>query len=189
MLPSDGLRNALVWLGDEGRPLAAAVKPGGRLQADEAALQTLLLQLRKGPPNKLSIGRLMRDLGDPGVHWPLPVGRRVQGLGAQAAALVARVNLTALRRVLEAVDTGRNGFVTLFMNDGWMLATAPQNDSLLARNWNDSPMFKDLPARHAKTRLLGVANARHNPSYGCALRLDQTRFRAPLRHGRKTLGL
>jgi hypothetical protein len=33
-----------------------------------------------------------------------------------------------------------------------------------------------MPAHHAKTRLLVVANARHSPSYGCALRLIWSRL-------------
>ncbi|WP_295537714.1 hypothetical protein, partial [uncultured Pseudacidovorax sp.] len=36
--------------------------------------------------------------------------------------------------------------------------------------------------RAAKTRPLCVANARHSPSYGCALRLDWPRFGSPLGH-------
>jgi len=39
-----------------------------------------------------------------------------------------------------------------------------------------------MPAHHAKTRLLVVANARHSPSYGCALRLEQPCFDALLGH-------
>jgi hypothetical protein len=46
-----------------------------------------------------------------------------------------------------------------------------------------------MPAHHGKTPLLSVANARHSPSYGCALRLDQVRFDALLGHARKTLRL
>jgi hypothetical protein len=46
-----------------------------------------------------------------------------------------------------------------------------------------------MPALHAKTPLLVVANARHSPRYGCALRLDQRRFDAPCGHGQKTLSL
>ncbi|MCU4120753.1 hypothetical protein [Variovorax sp. N23] len=44
-------------------------------------------------------------------------------------------------------------------------------------------------ALHAKTPRLVVANARHSPSYGCALRLDPARFDAPFEHGQKTLSL
>jgi hypothetical protein len=46
-----------------------------------------------------------------------------------------------------------------------------------------------MPAHHAKKHLLVVANARHSPSYGCALRRDQTLFDALLGHAQKTLSL
>jgi len=46
-----------------------------------------------------------------------------------------------------------------------------------------------MPALHATTPLLVVANARHSPRYGCALRLDQQRFGAPFGHWQKTLSL
>ncbi|WP_343735091.1 hypothetical protein [Acidovorax sp.] len=46
-----------------------------------------------------------------------------------------------------------------------------------------------MPALHAKTPLLIVANARHSPRYGCALRLDQWCFVAPFGLGQKTLSL
>ncbi|MEW6561433.1 MAG: hypothetical protein AB1412_14710 [Pseudomonadota bacterium] len=42
-----------------------------------------------------------------------------------------------------------------------------------------------MPALHAKTPPLIVANARHSSGYGCALRLDRERFDAPFGHGRK----
>ena len=46
-----------------------------------------------------------------------------------------------------------------------------------------------MPAHHAKGPPLVVANARHSPSYGCALRLDQGPCGALLGHARKTLRL
>ena len=46
-----------------------------------------------------------------------------------------------------------------------------------------------MPTHHAKRRPLVVANARHSPSYGCALRLDRTPFDALLGHARKILSL
>jgi len=39
-----------------------------------------------------------------------------------------------------------------------------------------------MPAYPAKTLPLVVANARHSPSYGCALRLDRARFGGLLGH-------
>ncbi len=46
-----------------------------------------------------------------------------------------------------------------------------------------------MPAHHLKTHPLCVANARHSPSYGCALRLDRACFGALLGHVRKTPSL
>jgi hypothetical protein len=46
-----------------------------------------------------------------------------------------------------------------------------------------------MPALHAKTPRLVVANARHGPSHGCALRLDPVRSDAPFVHGQKILSL
>jgi hypothetical protein len=39
-----------------------------------------------------------------------------------------------------------------------------------------------MPAHAAKTRPLGVANARHSTRYVCALRLDRSRFGDLLGH-------
>ena len=41
-----------------------------------------------------------------------------------------------------------------------------------------------MPAHHPKTQPFVVANARHSPGYGCALRLDRARFGALLGHAR-----
>jgi len=46
-----------------------------------------------------------------------------------------------------------------------------------------------MPTHHAKRRPLVVANTRHGPIYGCALRLDRTPFDALLGHARKALSL
>jgi len=46
-----------------------------------------------------------------------------------------------------------------------------------------------MPALHAKTPLLVVANARHGSGHGCALRLDQRRFDALFGQAQKTLSL
>jgi hypothetical protein len=46
-----------------------------------------------------------------------------------------------------------------------------------------------MSVHHPKTPMLVVANARHSPSHGCGLRLDQVRFGALLGHDQKTLRL
>ena len=48
--------------------------------------------------------------------------------------LVVMVDLTMLQPVLDAADSGRNGFVTLFLADGWLLATTPRNEALFERH-------------------------------------------------------
>jgi hypothetical protein len=45
------------------------------------------------------------------------------------------------------------------------------------------------PARARPTPAFIVANARHSPSYGCALRLNRGRPDAPFGHARKTLSI
>jgi hypothetical protein len=46
-----------------------------------------------------------------------------------------------------------------------------------------------MPALHAKTPRLGVANPRHSLSHGFGLSLDTGRFGVPFGLGGKTLGL
>jgi hypothetical protein len=46
-----------------------------------------------------------------------------------------------------------------------------------------------MPAHHARTHPLVVANARHGPGYDSVLRLDRVRFGALLVYARKTLKL
>ena len=48
--------------------------------------------------------------------------------------LVVMVDLTMLQPVLDAADSGRDGFVTLFLADGWLLATTPRNEALFERH-------------------------------------------------------
>jgi hypothetical protein len=42
-----------------------------------------------------------------------------------------------------------------------------------------------VPVLYTKTPLPAVANARHGPGDGCAVRLDPWRFNAPFGHGQK----
>ena len=131
LLPADGLVQALVWLSADGRVLASSltqpVQAGAR-----ALLQDWLARQRAQPEARMIFGRL-QQVAD-GV-WQLPIGRALPAAaGAQASALVALVDTASLQPVLDAVDTGRNGFVTLFLTDGWMLATSPHKPALFAKS-------------------------------------------------------
>jgi PAS domain S-box-containing protein len=144
LLPGDGLVNAMVWLGVDQRPLAAT---GAGLPGGGAAdwLNDLQARQRLQPPATLSIGRLWKDAAG---TWRVPIGRPVAGpQGRAAGLLVAWVDLKTLQPVLDAVDTGGSGFVSLFRRDGWILATAPRNESLFDRFWGEAPMFTELLPR------------------------------------------
>jgi PAS domain S-box-containing protein len=151
LLPGDGLISAMVWLSEDERALAST---GGADVAPAAIAADTLhdwhTRWRTAPSAKLVIGRAWR--GKSG-GWQLPVGHAVLARdGRPAGALVAVLEMKTLQPVFDAVDTGKNGFVTLFSQDAWMLATAPRNDALFARNWGDSPMFREhLPRARINT--------------------------------------
>ena len=143
-LAGDDLINALLWLGPNDQP-RASTSPS--MAAPGEALTDWLARARNAAPNSVVLGRLWRDTSG---QWRLLVGRRTTNRdGSPAGALVAMVDLGAIQRTFDAVDTGKNGFITLFRSDGWMLATAPRNDALIAKNWGDAPMFKEHLPRAA----------------------------------------
>jgi len=138
LLPGDGLVGAMVWQAADG---TAVVSAGHKPNMADAALADWQARVRAAPSGRLVVGRPWRDASG---AWLLPVGRLVvpaDGARGQGGTLLALVDAKALQPVLDAVDTGRNGFVTLFLRDGWMLATAPHNPALFGRNWGDAPMF------------------------------------------------
>ena len=144
LLPNDGLVRGLVWLDAKGETRLTTLVTAARLPG-LLADRDWFTRLRQQPALETAYGRLE---GPSPLGWRLPVARRLLAAdGGFAGTLVALVDPATLQPVLDAIDTGRNGFVTLFLTDGWMLATAPSNDALYARNWLDTPMFKQhLPA-------------------------------------------
>ena len=143
-LPNDGLVRGLVWLDAKGETRLTTLVTAARLPSPLAD-RDWFTRLRQQPALETAYGRLE---GPSPLGWRLPVARRLLAAdGSFAGTLVALVDPATLQPVLDAIDTGRNGFVTLFLTDGWMLATAPRNEALYARNWLDTPMFKQhLPA-------------------------------------------
>ena len=149
LLPRDGLVRGFVWLGAGGQTRLTTLAPAARWPGELAA-RDWFARLRLQPSPETAYGRLE---GPSTLGWRLPVARRlVAADGSFAGALVAVVDPAALQAVLDAVDTDRNGVVTLFLRDGWMVATAPRNDAFFARNWLDVLLFKvHLPAAPAGT--------------------------------------
>ena len=144
LLPSDGFVRGFVWLDAAGETRLTTLVLAARLPGPLAD-RDWFTRLRQQPSADTAYGRLEGPLT---VGWRLPVARRLLAAdGSFAGALVALVDPATLQPVLDAIDTGRNGFVTIFLADGWMVATAPRNEALVARHWIDTPMFKQhLPS-------------------------------------------
>ena len=137
-LSADRSVSALIWLGPDGQPRASSL-PTGQVPVD--AIAEWMTSLRGHTKPGLVLGRMWRESSG---QWWMPVGRRITHRdGSDAGALVAMVDLNATQSAFDAVDTGTNGFITLFRSDGWLLATAPRNEKLFAKSWGDAPMFKE----------------------------------------------
>lgn len=141
LLPVDGLIRSIHLLDPEGRLLPSGVDGGPAAAFDADFLADWRPRARASEANRLWIGRPWRDSNG---AWVIPVGRPLAGADAPSLRghLVALVRLAVLQPLLDGVYTGRNGFVTLFLRDGWMLATSPRNDALFSRNWVQTPMFQ-----------------------------------------------
>ena len=95
----------------------------------------------------LGIGRAEQDAAG---RWLWPVGRCLVGpSGVVQGTLVAFIDPDRLQASFAAIDTGANGFVTLFHTQGWLLLTTPRNPKLFERNWVDAPMFTEHLPRAA----------------------------------------
>jgi PAS domain S-box-containing protein len=121
-LPSDGFLSA-----------------AGPLLSEHGLDLEWLVRLQEGQAGRLQVDRPRRDAA---TAWRLAVGMRHDPkTGSAATAWQAQLDLQPLQRLLDTADTRNNGFATLFRRDGWLLATAPRNEALQARNWGDAPMF------------------------------------------------
>ncbi len=111
MLPADGQVTALLWLGLDDKPLASTLP-----SADAPMLADWLAHPHGSGRPALTVDRLWRSVAG---LWQIPVGHRIKDRSGRATgALVAVVDAKALQPVFDAVDTGKNGFVTLFRADG-----------------------------------------------------------------------
>ncbi len=152
LLPSDGLVTELSWLAADGSR-RLSTRAGAAGPDADARLQEWWARLKQAPAGGPVLGRVVAEQG----HWLLPMGRALdppapRAEGAAPASVVALFKLDDNQIVLDGIKTGTNGFVTLFLRDGWMLQTAPRKDALLGKNWLQTPMFTEhLPTAPGKT--------------------------------------
>jgi PAS domain S-box-containing protein len=75
-------------------------------------------------------------------RWLWPVATSSAGGGpAGPNRLVAVLETTSMQRSFDALDTKHDGFVTLFLRTGWIVATSPPAPEMLSRNWGTTPLF------------------------------------------------
>lgn len=143
-LPSDHLIRGLVLTDENGQTLGTTLTASGVLRGGIGERDWFVRQ-RSTPGMRMWIGNPEPDGNG---QWIVPFTQRVSRPdGRFAGVLVAIVSINNFQSVLESVEFGASSFVTLYLTDGTLLATAPVNDSLRSRNWRDSTLFQDHVAR------------------------------------------
>ena len=81
-------------------------------------------------------------------QWLLPVSRRWgRPAGALDGVLVAMVRAAYFQTFYDSIERGPDGVVTLFLSSGSAVVTSPAADTVVGKNWSQSPMFREhLPA-------------------------------------------
>jgi diguanylate cyclase (GGDEF)-like protein/PAS domain S-box-containing protein len=79
----------------------------------------------------------------PDGQWLLPVSHRLSDAGgAFAGIVVAMVRTRYFQTFYDSIERGSDGFVTLFLSSGWAVVTSPMTDSVIGKNWSNTPMFR-----------------------------------------------
>ena len=150
LLPADGLINRISVLDANGvAVLSTDIGEGtGVSRADRDYF--ISQRARSGPPGL--------ELGAPAPSpfdrvRRIPVSYRLTGRnGSFAGVLVAGIEPAYFQKFYDSIDTGTSGFVTTFLRSGWILARSPSDPAVLARRWDESPMFRvELPKAEVGT--------------------------------------
>jgi PAS domain S-box-containing protein len=150
LLPKDGLMRGFSVIDRDGNFVASTVTTSGPVVASFADRDYFLAQ--QAPEAKgLAFGASVQSRLD-GV-WVFPVSIRLGTAGGSfQGVLVGTLNPAYFQSFYNSIDVGKNGFVTLFNRQGWILARAPFVEKLMTRSWGNSPMFTEhLPTADAKT--------------------------------------
>ena len=146
-LPGDRLLRGIELLDAKGNGIASTFTEAA--PANRASREWFESQ-RAAADGRVRIGALEQDAQG---RWSMPVSLRLGAPNQRFDGVaVAWVDPATFQSTFGAVDTGSNGFVTLFLRQGWLVATVPQNPALYARNWSDTPLFREhLPHAPAGT--------------------------------------
>ena len=144
LLPADRLiQNVLVLAGNGALALStqaeAGLGYGASVNSDYFAphVHGADRELVFGSPVKAADGQ-----------WLLPVSRRIGNTGgAFEGVLVAMVRAAYFQSFYDSIERGPDGVLTLFLSSGAAVVTSPAADTVIGKNWSDSPLFRQhLPA-------------------------------------------
>lgn len=165
--PGDKTRQSALdsWLADVTRDLAY-VRAVGVFDIDGNALVYQFIRSRD--PANAALGAFAADanrfFGDElrfgaaifdqaSQEWLLPVGISIasrQGVGGHV--MMALVSLDHLQKLYASLDTGANGTVVLFRDDGTVLVRHPYEINRVGQNISTGTLFRDhLPSRPSGT--------------------------------------
>jgi two-component sensor histidine kinase/PAS domain-containing protein len=150
LLPIDGLIRSFVVIDTKG-VIVASTAAETVLGLTTVADRDYFVSQREHPSRKLFVGAATKSRITG--YWIIPVSVALtDSAGTFQGVLVGNLDPEYLQRFYDTLDTGSNGFVTLFTRTGMIAARSPFVESLLQRSWIDSPMFREhLPTSKAKT--------------------------------------
>ena len=93
--------------------------------------------------------------------WVVPASRRLDAPdGGFHGVLLGVVKAAYLQSFYDSIETGANGFVTLFLRQGSVMVRSPFSEEILQQNWAHSPLFRQLRRRETADEALRESEAR-----------------------------
>jgi len=140
-LPQDGLIASFAVINTQGQTVASTLTEISA-ELPDAHDRDFVLAHQQTDASVLVVGQATRSRIS-GL-WIIPVSIKLQD-GA-LGYLMAGVQPEYFQRLYQSIDTGDDGFVTLFTTQGWAVARWPFNSEIAERNWLNAPMFqREIP--------------------------------------------
>jgi PAS domain S-box-containing protein len=150
LLPLDGLIRELTVIDASGNVELSTATPTVKDLPSESDRDYFGPQ-RESTAHGLVFGRAFKQATTG--EWRIPISLwRSSAVGGFDGVILATVDPAFFQEFFDAIDTGTNGFITLFNRQGWVLARSPFIKGLFERSWENSPLFKEhLPGTSDKT--------------------------------------
>ncbi len=150
LLPLDGLISELTVIDASGKVVLSTAAIAVQERPSESE-RDYFVQHQGSPDHGLVLGAAFKQPETGKWHTPASI-RRETPEGGFDGVILATIDPAFFQKFFDAIDTGKNGFITLFNRQGWVLARSPFIGGLFERSWENSPMFKEhLPGASDKT--------------------------------------